>query len=113
MIGRYSRIKNVTIIEDLASGGKIRINFNDWGGAGSQLLYIYNHPMISMKAYKDYFDVPIYGLGDVPGFPQPDISGGYPSTGFPGHLIGTGPYITGGILLPCKLMVGTKFLKLV
>jgi hypothetical protein len=45
-----------------------------------------------MDAYKDYFDVPIKGLGDHPSYPQPDVTGGYPSTGFPGHLIGTGPY---------------------
>ncbi|MHA2037456.1 MAG: ABC transporter substrate-binding protein [Promethearchaeota archaeon] len=96
MIGRYCRIKNVTILEDLPSGGKIRINYNDWGGAGSQLLYGLDFLMISMDAYKDYFDLPIYGLGDQAGFPQPVISGDpddYPSTGFPGHMIGTGPYV--------------------
>jgi len=96
MIGKYSRIKNVTILEDLASGGKIRINFNDWGGAGTQLLYVYGTPMISMAAYKDYFETPIYGVGEVSEFPQPKITGSpddYPSTGFPGHMIGTGPYI--------------------
>ncbi|GAG72135.1 unnamed protein product, partial [marine sediment metagenome] len=97
MFGKYCRIKDVIIIEDLASGGKIRINFNDWGGANSQLLYVYDQPMISMNAYnEDYFDVPIYGLGEISGFPQPEIIGSlddYPSTGFPGHMIGTGPYI--------------------
>jgi len=86
---RYCRVKNVTILEDLASGGKIRVNFNDWS---SIFLYVDDLTMISMDAYKDYFDTPIYGLGDVSGFSQPDVSGGYPSTGFPGHLIGTGPY---------------------
>ena len=93
MNGKYCRIKNVTIIDDLASGGTIRINFGDWGGANSALQYVYSLPMISMDAYQNYFDLPIYGLGGEPGFPQPDISGGYPSIGFPGHLIGTGPYI--------------------
>jgi len=87
--GTYPRIKNVTITEDLASGGKIKVYFNDWSGI---LTYVEDVTMISMEAYKDYFDLPIYGLGDDPSFPQPDVSGGYPSTGFPGHLIGTGPY---------------------
>ena len=98
MVGLYSRIKNITILDNKASGGTIRINFNDWGGAGSQLLYIYGTIMISMQAYKDYFDLPIYGLGQDSNYPQPDITGvypeyEYPSTGFPGHMIGTGPYI--------------------
>ena len=93
MVGKYPRIQNVTIIDNLASGGKIRINFVDWGGANSQLMNVYTLPMISMDAYQGYFDIPIYGLGEDPGFPQPDISGGYPSTGFRGHMIGTGPYI--------------------
>ena len=96
MIGKYSRIKNVTILEDKVSGGKIRINFNDWGGAGTQLLYVWGNTFISMEAYKDYFETPMYGLGEISEFPQPTITGSpddYPSTGFPGHMIGTGPYI--------------------
>jgi len=88
--GTYPRVKNVTIIEDKPSGGKIRVYFNDWSAL---YLYVDDHTMISMEAYKDYFDVPIVGMGDDALFPQPDVSGGnYPSTGFPGHLIGTGPY---------------------
>ena len=95
MVGLYSRIKNVTLLEDLPSGGTFRINFNDWGGAHSSLLYVYDTLMISMDAYQNYFDLPIYGLGQDPAFPQPDISGGYPDPDdeFPGHMIGTGPYI--------------------
>jgi len=97
MIGRYSRIKNVTILENKDFGGKIRIYYNDWGGAGSQFLYGLDFMMISMDAYKDYFDRPIYGLGQDPSFPQPPGLTGepddYPTTGFPGHMIGTGPYI--------------------
>jgi len=85
----YPRIRNVTITEDLASGGKIKVYFNDWTGI---LTYVDDHTMISMDAYGAYFDEPIYGLGDSPGYPQPDVTGGYPSSGFPGHLIGTGPY---------------------
>ena len=96
MFGKYSRIRNVTITENKTSGGKIRIYFNDWGGAGTQMIYVMGTNMISMAAYKDYFETPIYGVGDIPEFPQPTITGSpddYPSTGFPGHMIGTGPYI--------------------
>ncbi|MHA2400739.1 MAG: ABC transporter substrate-binding protein [Promethearchaeota archaeon] len=87
--GTYSRVKNVTITEDKKSGGKIKVYYNDWS---SVLLYIDTTTCASMDAYKDYTDIPIVGLGDDPRFPQPDVSTGYPSTGFPGHLIGTGPY---------------------
>jgi ABC-type transport system substrate-binding protein len=86
----YPRIKNVTIIEDKASGGRIRVNYNDWSGV---LLYV-DFTMMSMESYKDYFDIPIEGAGDVGGFLQPDVRNGYPDPDdqFPGHLIGTGPY---------------------
>ena len=89
----YPRIKNVTIIDDNPNGyggGRIRVNYNDWSGV---LLYI-DFTMISMDAYKDYFDIPIEGLGDVGGFLQPNVRSGYPDPDvqFPGHLIGTGPY---------------------
>jgi ABC-type transport system substrate-binding protein len=87
--GHYPRIKNVTVTEDLASGGKVKVYFNDWSAI---LTYITDTSMISMDAYQSYFDIPIIGLGDDPSFPQPDVSAGYPSTGFRGHLIGTGPY---------------------
>ena len=86
--GHYPRIRNVTITENLASGGKIKVYYNDWSGI---LTYV-DTMMISMDAYQDYFDEPIVGSGDAPGFPQPDVSGGYPTTGFRGHMIGTGPY---------------------
>ena len=87
--GTYSRVKNVTIIEDKPSGGKIRVYYNDWSAV---LLYVDDHTIISMDAYKAYSETPIVGLGDDPLFPQPDVTNGYPSTGFRGHLIGTGPY---------------------
>jgi len=99
MVGLYCRIKNVTIIDDRVSGGTIRVNMNDWGGAHSSLLYVYDTMMISMHSYKDYFDIPIYGLGQDDDFPQSEITGVYPdytypsSPDFPGHMIGTGPYI--------------------
>ena len=91
--GTYPRVKNVTILDDNPNGnggGKIRVYYNDWS---SILLYVDTTTCVSMEAYKDYWEIPIVGLGDDSRFPQPDVSGGnYPSTGFPGHLIGTGPY---------------------
>ena len=98
MVGLYCRIRNVTILDNKNSGGTIRVYFNDWGGAHTSLLYVYDTLMISMQAYKDYFDRPIYGLGQDDDFPQPEITGvypdyKYPTTVFPGHMIGTGPYI--------------------
>ena len=89
----YPRINEPIILEDKPSGGKIRIEFNDWGIGAPYYMFLYPAVyMISMEAYKNYFDVPIYGYGQIPAFPQPDVSEGYPSTGFPGHMIGTGPY---------------------
>jgi ABC-type transport system substrate-binding protein len=103
MRSHYCRIRNVTVIDEQEFGGAIRIDFNDWGGAGAQLMYAYDTMMISMKAYKNYFDIPIYGLGQFAvDFPQPEIPKdrvypdfNYPSGPgvFPGHMIGTGPYI--------------------
>ncbi|MHA2326244.1 MAG: ABC transporter substrate-binding protein [Promethearchaeota archaeon] len=87
--GTYPRVKNVTITEDKKSGGKIKVYYNDWS---SVLLYIDTTTCVSMKAYENYEDDPIIGLGDDPRFPQPDVTTSYPSTGFPGHLIGTGAY---------------------
>ncbi|MFW9865234.1 MAG: Loki-CTERM sorting domain-containing protein [Candidatus Thorarchaeota archaeon] len=84
---RFPRIANVTIVEDLPSGGKVKVEFNDWGsGVG----YLATVDMISMETYQDYFDVPIFGYGQISGFPQDN-----PAI-FPGHLIGTGPYVFQG-----------------
>ncbi|MFX0083240.1 MAG: ABC transporter substrate-binding protein [Candidatus Hodarchaeota archaeon] len=64
----------------------INITFNTWtNGLGyfeGATFY-----MISMESYSDWYDTPIYGIGEHPEFPQnnPAI--------FPGHMIGTGPYI--------------------
>ena len=99
MVGLFSRIRNVTILDNKQSGGTIRVYMNDWGGAHSSLLYVYDTIMISMQAYGDYFDIPMYGLGQDDDFPQPEITGVYPdykypsSPEYPGHMIGTGPYI--------------------
>ncbi|MFX1364057.1 MAG: ABC transporter substrate-binding protein [Promethearchaeota archaeon] len=84
MIDYFPRFTNVTITENLESGGKVRIYFNDWRMGPIYLSYI---NFISMDAYKDYFDIPIEGYGDDSNFPQNN------PTVFPGHLIGTGPYI--------------------
>ncbi len=84
---RFPRVQKVTILDDKQSGGEVRVYFNDWS-TGPQ--YLANFEFISIAAYKDYFDTPILGYGDNPSFPQDD-----PSI-FPGHLIGTGPYIFEG-----------------
>ncbi|MFW9972552.1 MAG: ABC transporter substrate-binding protein [Candidatus Odinarchaeota archaeon] len=84
---RFPRFTNITILNNKQSGGTVRVYFNDWS-TGPQ--YLVNLRFISMLSYKDYFDVPILGYGDHPDFPQDD-----PAT-FPGHLIGTGPYIFEG-----------------
>jgi ABC-type transport system substrate-binding protein len=88
--GTFPKIKNVTIIEAGGpnGGGKIRINYNDWASfsvweilAGNPQHYIL---MMSMEAYADYWDRPIFGFGEIPGFPQDETFK---------HLVGTGPYI--------------------
>ncbi|MFX1278745.1 MAG: PKD domain-containing protein [Promethearchaeota archaeon] len=84
LISRFPRFANVTIIEDLPSGGKVKIYFNDWRTGPH---YLKGIEMISMYSYVDYFDTIIKGYGDDPAFPQDN-----PAV-FPGHLIGTGPYI--------------------
>ncbi|MFX1278566.1 MAG: ABC transporter substrate-binding protein [Promethearchaeota archaeon] len=91
MMGRWPRFYNVTITQDLQSGGTLIIHFGDWA---SGMNYLWGIIMISMYSYgADYSDTAILGYGLTPPFLQPDISGGYPTTGFPGHLIGTGPYV--------------------
>ncbi|MFX1567504.1 MAG: ABC transporter substrate-binding protein [Promethearchaeota archaeon] len=84
---RFPRFTNVTILDDKQSGGSVRVYFNDWG-TGPQYLSNAWVKFISMDSYKDYFDVPIMGYGDVPKFPQNNAT-----SPFPGHLIGTGPYM--------------------
>lgn len=83
----YPTIAGVTILEDLESGGTIRIEFNQWREGPGGLTGWAGIRFISMEAYKDYFTVPIFGYGQDPSFPQNN-----PAV-FPGHLIGTGPYI--------------------
>ncbi|MBN1803477.1 MAG: hypothetical protein JW891_18350 [Candidatus Lokiarchaeota archaeon] len=67
----FPRIRNVTITDDAASGGEVRVYFNDWGAGPNSLASIL---MISQAAYKDKFDEPINGY-------------------HAGDLIGTGPYV--------------------
>jgi ABC-type transport system substrate-binding protein len=74
-------VRWVEIIEDLPSGGKIRVELNSWN-----LLEIEDNlwtPQISHHAYnQDYTETGIYGYdNDDPGAPEL------------GHIIGTGPYI--------------------
>ncbi|MFX0030397.1 MAG: ABC transporter substrate-binding protein [Candidatus Hermodarchaeota archaeon] len=84
MEGRWPRFYNVTVTENLQSGGKVKVNFGDWATGMDYLWAIY---MISMHSYKDYATTAIKGYGNDPAFPQ-----GNPAV-FPGHLIGTGPYV--------------------
>lgn len=83
---RFPRFTNITILDNKQSGGTVRVYFNDWS-TGPQYLSNAFIRFISMASYEDYFDVPIFGYGNNPSFPQND-----PMT-FPGHLIGTGPYM--------------------
>lgn len=84
---RFPRFTNITILDNKESGGTLRVYFNDWG-TGPQYLSNAWIRFISRESYKDYFDVPIMGYGDIPKFPQNNAT-----SPFPGHLIGTGPYM--------------------
>lgn len=84
LISRFPRLYDITITEDLQSGGKVNISFGDWD---TGLNYLRGIEMISMVTYEDYFDTIIFGYGQHPSFPQDN-----PGV-FPGHLIGTGPYV--------------------
>lgn len=88
--GTFPKVKEVTVLDDGGSigGGKVRIEWNEWnpfaiwdmchGYPGAYVL------LMSMDAYKDYWDAPIYGYGSHPDFPQDETFK---------HLVGTGPYI--------------------
>ena len=78
----YPIVRQVKIIENSQSGGKIRVEFNDWNSFEIKNL---NFPMISMNTYKDYFDRGIYGF-------ENDIKDPKNPTAVD-HMIGTGPYI--------------------
>ncbi|MFX1344789.1 MAG: PKD domain-containing protein, partial [Promethearchaeota archaeon] len=69
-VSYFPRIAGVTITENLQSGGKVNISFNDWRtGPG----YLQGIRFMSMEAYKANEDTIIEGYGT-------------------GDLIGTGPY---------------------
>ncbi|MCK4284884.1 MAG: hypothetical protein KAX18_01725 [Candidatus Lokiarchaeota archaeon] len=75
-------IRHVKIIEEQQSGGKIRVEFNDWNSQGILSL---KFPMISIDSYKDYMDKGIYGYENSVLDPKnPTIVD---------HMIGTGPYL--------------------
>ncbi|MFW9943057.1 MAG: ABC transporter substrate-binding protein [Candidatus Thorarchaeota archaeon] len=72
---KFPIVRWVEILEDQASGGKIRIEFNNWGLNSIQnLVWV---PQISMQAYKNYYETGYYGY----------------NTGL--DMIGTGAYIYG------------------
>lgn len=81
--GYYPRVKNVTIVNDLQSGGTIDVYYNDWGAGAPYFFWTEYFGIISMEAYKDYFGKPIFGYGGHADFPQDHTFQ---------HLIGTGPY---------------------
>jgi ABC-type transport system substrate-binding protein len=87
-------INDCVITEDKPTGGKINITSNHWNAGLLGLIGGQN--MLSMESYEDFFDTPILGYGNNPTFPQPSTSqmeaGNYPASGFPGHMIGTGPF---------------------
>ncbi|MFX1455319.1 MAG: ABC transporter substrate-binding protein [Promethearchaeota archaeon] len=70
---KFPVVKCVEIIEDLSSGGKIRVELNSWNLLGIEdSLWT---PQISMKTYKDYYETGINGYENG------------------NDMIGTGPYI--------------------
>jgi ABC-type transport system substrate-binding protein len=64
----------------------INITFNTWTN-GIAYFSGATAMMISKHSYEPWTDEPIYGIGEHPDFPQDN-----PAV-FPGHLIGTGPYV--------------------
>lgn len=75
----YPIVNHVEIVDNAASGGKIKVVFNDWN---SDIITNWG-PLryISMETYADYWDRGIYGHD--------------PSDPIP-HMVGTGPYIYEG-----------------
>jgi len=64
----------------------VNITFNSWTTDIAAFEGAY-YLMASMESYGGYFGAPIYGVGQNPLFPQDD------PLIFPGHMIGTGPYM--------------------
>ncbi|MFX1279743.1 MAG: ABC transporter substrate-binding protein [Promethearchaeota archaeon] len=64
----------------------INVTFNTWTTTASYFAGA-TAMMISKQSYSPWTNEPIYGIGEHPDFPQDN-----PAI-FPGHLIGTGPYI--------------------
>jgi ABC-type transport system substrate-binding protein len=81
---RFPGVKYVEILEDKASGGKIKVHHNAWitGGLGTFV----NYPMLSYHTYKDDYTIHgIYGWeNDLLTAPNPTIVD---------QMVGTGPYI--------------------
>ncbi|MHA1508879.1 MAG: ABC transporter substrate-binding protein, partial [Promethearchaeota archaeon] len=70
---------------EVISNYVVNITFNSWTTNIAAFEGAY-YLMASMEAYGDWSGAPMYGVGEVPAFPQDD-----PLT-YPGHMIGTGPY---------------------
>jgi len=74
----YPIVKRVVITDDLASGGEIRIEFNDWNMYGMTSVGLIRY--ISMETYADFWDRGIYGFDNADPL-------------YPDHMIGTGSYM--------------------
>ncbi len=80
---KYPVVKRIVITDDQASGGQIRIEFNDWNMYYTRATGLIQY--ISMAAYGDYWDRGIYGFdNDVQDPKNPTQVN---------HMIGTGPYM--------------------
>ncbi|MHA1670061.1 MAG: ABC transporter substrate-binding protein [Promethearchaeota archaeon] len=71
---------------EVISNYLVNITFNSWTNSLDTFEGAY-YLMSSKESYNNWTDTAIYGVGQDPEFPQDD-----PST-FPGHMIGTGPYM--------------------
>ena len=80
---KYPIVRQVKILEELQSGGKIIVEFNYWNIFEKQdRLWT---PQISMDTYKDYFERGVYGHEN--GVLDPI------NPAIVNHMIGTGPYM--------------------
>jgi len=81
---RFPIVKYVEIIENLASGGKVKVHFNSWNSEGFNGFV--NNPIISYHSYKD--DYTVHGIY---GWKDDELTS--PNPTMVKNLIGTGPYI--------------------
>jgi len=80
---KYPIVKRVVITNDQASGGQIRIEFNDWNMYYTRATGLIQY--ISMAEYGDYWDRGIYGFDNDQQDPRNPTQ--------VDHMIGTGAYM--------------------